>query len=313
MILSDNVKYDKRFVAFIDILGFKEIIKNSGSDNSKIQLIHSVLTDLKNLESSDKWNLKLIEIEEDAFKKGIENFNIQDKINVTAFSDSIVVSVKIDDGKSNEYFSTLISQLSYIGSVLIEKGILFRGGITIGELYHNSQGTVFGQGLIDAYQLESKSAKYPRIILSDSLIRELNYPLKSKRERYPYHQYLTRFTDGCVGFHQMVYYEVMETWVEITKEKLIASLDKVRKVIIAGLDSSFENPEVFDKFNWLKTKYQELNITLDHDFESQSKENIKYQLRELNENMLSDQNIHYKNTDDFFEVQRKQKGNTTIN
>ncbi len=62
--------------------------------------------------------------------------------------------------------STLVINLAYIGALLIEKGILFRGGLTIGNIIHNENGTVFGQALIDAYQLETKSAKYPRIVLS---------------------------------------------------------------------------------------------------------------------------------------------------
>ncbi len=145
--------------------------------------------------------------------------------------------------------STLVSNLSYIGAVLLEKGILFRGGMTIGNIIHNDNGTVFGQDLIDAYQLESKSAKYPRIILSDKLISELNFPIDAKRNRYPYHQYIDRFDDGCVGFHQMIYFQVMENWTEMTQEKLTSSLSKIRKVIINGLDASFENPEIFENTN----------------------------------------------------------------
>ena len=140
--------------------------------------------------------------------------------------------------------STLIVNLAYIGAILFEKGILFRGGLTIGNLIHNENGTVFGQGLIEAYQLESKNAIFPRIILSDKLIQQLNYPLETKHNRYPYHQYLERFTDGCVGFHQMIYFQVIESWTEMTDEKLKESLGKIRKIIVQGLDTSFENPRV---------------------------------------------------------------------
>lgn len=121
----------------------------------------------------------MVEVEEDAQKRGVENFDISDKTNITAFSDSIVVSVKVDDN-INEMASTLIINLSYIGAILLEKGILFRGGLTVGNLIHKENGTVFGQGLIDSYKLESNNAKYPRIILSDNLLKELNYPIETK-------------------------------------------------------------------------------------------------------------------------------------
>lgn len=302
---ANEVKYEERLVAFIDILGFKEIVKQSEKDPSKITLIYSVLNYLKNWEIPEKWNLKFIEIEEDAQKKGVERFDIRGKTNSTAFSDSIVVSVKVDNDV-NEVASTLIVNLANIGAILFEQGILFRGGLTIGNIIHDENGTVFGQGLIDSYKLETNNAKYPRIILSDKLIRCLNYPITTKKDRYPYHQYIDRFDDGCVGFHQMQYYQVMESWEEMTIEKLTESLDNVKKVIIKGLDESFENPAVYEKYNWLKDQYHKLIILSDFDFETKSEENIKIKIRDLNED-ISGQNIHFSYTDDFYEMSRKKK------
>jgi hypothetical protein len=302
---EQEIKYEERLVAFIDILGFKEIVKLSENDPSKVELIYSVLNYLKNWEISKNWNLKLVEIEEDAQKRGLENFDIIGKTNSTSFSDSIVVSVKVDNNV-NEMTSTLIVNLANIGAILFEQGILFRGGLTIGKIIHNENGTVFGQGLIDAYKLESSSAKYPRIILSDKLISKLNYPITTKRDRYPYHQYIERFEDGCVGFHQMKYYQVMESWEEMTTEKLTTSLDKIRKVIIKGLDDSFEKPDVFEKYKWLKEQYHKLIILDDFDFKTKSEENIKMKIRNLNEG-IAGQNVHYSYTDEFYEINRKNK------
>jgi hypothetical protein len=303
--MKENLKYEERLVAFIDILGFKEIVKQSEKDSSKIELIYSVLSYLKNWEVPEKWNLKFVEIEEDAQKKSVESFDIRHKTNSTSFSDSIVVSVKVANDV-NEVASTLIVNLANIGAILFEQGILFRGGLTIGNIIHNEQGTVFGQGLIDAYKLESNNAKYPRIILSDKLIGYLNYPINSKKDRYPYHQYIDRFEDGCVGFHQMQYYQVIESWEEMTTEKLTESLEKVRKVIINGLDESFEKPDVYDKFKWLKDQYHKLIILSDFDFQTKSEENIKIKIRDLNEG-ISGQNIHFSYTDHFYKMIRNKK------
>jgi len=301
---TDKLNYEQRIITFIDILGFKEIIKQSESDTSKIETIYSVLDFLKTWEAPEKWDLRLVEIEEDAQKKGVEHFDIRGKTNTTAFSDSIVISVNIDNN-INEMMSTLVVNLGYIGTVLLEKGILFRGGITYGNVIHKENGIVFGQGLIDAYLLESKSAKYPRLILSNKLIGKLNYPLEEKRNRYPYHQYIERFEDGCVGFHQMMYYQVLQGWDEMTQENLIKSLDSVRKTIVKGLDTSFENPEVFEKYSWLKEQYNRLIILDDFNFETQTEENIKIKIRALNED-IAGQNIHYSYTDDFYEKRRNQ-------
>lgn len=287
---KNKLKYEKRIVAFIDILGFKEIVKQSEKDTAKIELLFSVLEYLKDWETSEKWNLKLVEIEEDAQKKGVDKFDIRGKTNSTSFSDSIVVSVKTDNN-INEMTSTLIINLAYIGSVLMEKGILIRGGITIGNIVHNEKGTVFGQGLIEAYLLETKSAIYPRIILSDKLINELNYPLEQKRNRYPYHQYIYRFEDGCVGFHQMIYYQVMDNWTEMTTKEMTLSLDNIRQIIIQGLDTSFENPEIYKKYVWLKEQYKKLIILSDYDFTTRQPIGIKALINELNTH-----NIHFSNS-----------------
>lgn len=305
-----ELKYETRVIAFIDILGFKEIIKQSDKDSSNIELIYSVLDYFKKLEIADNWDLRLVEIEEDAQKRGVENFDIKGKINSTAFSDSIVISVKAGDN-INEMTSSLIANLAYVGSIFLEKGILFRGGLTYGNIIHDSNGIVFGQGLIDSYKLESNFAKYPRIILSDKLIEKLNYPIDTKRDRYPYHQYIDRFADGCVGFNQMIYYQVMEAWIEMTTEELTEKLDKVRKVIVNGLDTSFEKPEVFEKYKWLKDQYNAMIILGDYNLKTKTgtkSEDIKIKIFDLNEN-IAGQNIHYSHTDNAHERIRRKNQN----
>ncbi len=287
-------EYQERLVAFIDILGFKEIVRKSERSSGSINLIYDSLKFLKGRETSSNWDLQFVEIEEDAQKRNMLGFNISERTNCTSFSDSIAVSVECDENNINESFSTLISNLSYVGATLMMKGILFRGGLTIGNVIHTPDGIIFGQGLIDAYQLESNSACYPRVLLSDNLIKKLNYPLESEKHSYPYHQYLKRFSDGSVGFHQMIYFEVLETWEEMSEKKLIQSLTKIKNTIIKGLDSSFETPRVFEKYLWLKKEYESLYID----------EKNKPKIYELNEN-ISGQNIHYSYTDKFYRNRNK--------
>jgi len=255
-----DISYQTGIVAFIDILGFKEIVKKSERSPTQLRTIYESLEFLKTREIPDKWNLQLIEIEEDAQKRNIMDFDISQRTFSSAFSDSIVISAIVDDDNINASLSTLLANLSFIGSKLIMAGILIRGGITIGKIIHTETGVVFGQGLIDAYYLESRSAKYPRIILSDKLISKLNYPLEAKMNRFPYHQYVKRFSDGCVGLHQLIYFQVLQSWVKMRKYRLKISLNKAKKTIIEGLDSSFEFPDVYEKYLWLKKEYDSLII-----------------------------------------------------
>lgn len=287
---TGEIKYENRLVAFIDILGFKDIIKDSEQNADKLRLIYDSLLFLKSKEKPAEWSLQFIEIEEDAQKRGVENFDIINKTSCTCFSDSIVVSVQIGDNNINEMTSTLIANLSFIGAKLMTEGILLRGAITIGNIIHQDNGLVMGQALIDAYQLEINIVKNPRIILSDKLLKQLNYPFLMKKDRYPYHQYINRFEDGCVGFHQMIYFQVLQTWTEMNVAILKTELSKIKQTIIQGLDSSFELPDVHNKYKWLKTEYNELII-----LEDGGKEKIC----ELNEN-IPGENIHYSYTDNFY-------------
>jgi hypothetical protein len=283
-----NINYENRIVAFLDILGFRNLINESEKDSSKIISIYQALEYLKTWEKPREWNLNLIEIEEDAQRKEVDSFYIANKTNCTCFSDSIVVSVSIDENNINELVSTLIANLSYIGSYLITEGITIRGGLTIGKLIHNEDGIIMGQALIDAYELENKCSKYPRVILSNSLIQKLNYPLLSKHKRYPYHQYIKRYEDGCVGFSQLSYFQVIQSWENITEDYLKNIFRLIRREIIKGLDISFQSPDIHDKYKWLKTEYNNLIILTD---------GIKKDILELNEN-ASGHNIHYSYTDD---------------
>lgn len=285
-----NIEYEERIVAFIDILGFNSLIKESEKNSSVLEKLFNALTYLKTLERPTGWNINRIETEEDAQKKGVNLFKIDDKTNVTCFSDSIIVSVNLQNIGVNEAVSTLIANLSYISSYLLSEDILIRGGLTYGNLIHNENGIVLGQALIDAYKTESQLSVYPRILLSKELLGKLNYPLTMKRNRYPYHQYVCRFPDGCVGFHQLIFFQVIQSWTEMPKDKLKQYLLQAKKVIISGLDLNLDNPNVFKKYDWLKEQYNKLIIL---------EEDIKNPIRELNEG-IGGNNIHYSYTDDFY-------------
>ena len=46
----------------------------------------------------------------------------------------------------------------------------------------------------------------------------------------------------------------------MSKLKLINGLKKVKKTILIGLDTSFEDPNVYEKYIWLKEQYNQLTI-----------------------------------------------------
>ena len=52
-----DISYTERIVAFIDVLGFKDIVAESEKNIEKLQLIFETLTSLKEWEVPDKWGI----------------------------------------------------------------------------------------------------------------------------------------------------------------------------------------------------------------------------------------------------------------
>lgn len=150
--------YDERIIAFIDILGFRAFVNETIDKNNSL-----VMEDrLKNLIDS----LLLIKNE---FQAPQENSELSSSFIITYFSDSIVFSIK------STHTSDLLEVFEILKRIqikLIDKGILLRGGIVQGKVIHTEE-MILGPAMINAYDLESKSALYPRITIDPNIIHEL--------------------------------------------------------------------------------------------------------------------------------------------
>ena len=63
--------------------------------------------------------------------------------------------------------------LSWASDYLLREKFLLRGGVTIGDLFHQ-QGIIFGPALVEAVKIEETDAMYPRFICSDKLVAHLD-------------------------------------------------------------------------------------------------------------------------------------------
>ena len=85
---------------------------------------------------------------------------------VTLFSDSVIITVSAERWWLHE-FVELIADLQYF---LLTQGVLIKGGIDIGNVFHNKD-YVFGNGIVRAYIIECKISKYRRIVISDRAMK----------------------------------------------------------------------------------------------------------------------------------------------
>lgn len=84
------------------------------------------------------------------------------------FTDNVVLGYSLWSDRGEKEFGHAITQLLEFQYAVALKGFFVRGGWAVGNLFMN-RNTVFGAALLDAYDLESQVAKFPRIVLSEKM------------------------------------------------------------------------------------------------------------------------------------------------
>lgn len=162
-VFKDILDTETRIVAFVDILGFSALIEEYDNDETS-----NILNELHEaLELSIKFSLEMI--------VGAKiNTELSESLDYKLFSDCLCLSLPFieygDDFQKQFDFICII--LRNYQSIMMQKGFYVRGGIAIGSYYSNDR-MIFSGGLVKAYHLESKKAKYPIIIISNDIISRL--------------------------------------------------------------------------------------------------------------------------------------------
>lgn len=233
-------------VAYLDILGFKSHVENfvnNNSDNHK-----EILTKIK---------LALKIALDSPFLNAHKDYNIN--IQYRQFSDCTCFSISDFSGNPVEESYILYAFIHFLNGfnyILLLFDLYIRGGISIGFHYEDDN-IIFSEGLIKAYELESKSI-YPRIILDDELIKRLK-----------------------------------TSWISMDDELSIMGMDKV---IISDWDGSifinpfnhFQSLEKMIKNNLTKTSlYEETNgltinsVKSDYEFHIRVLKNLENKISEI--------------------------------
>lgn len=217
--------YAERIVAFIDILGFRALVRQLSGDSSRHTKIKQALTEIRSYK-----------------KLSVQKYTDQSKLEVSVFSDSIAIS-----GSSDDIFDVIWSAI-YLQCRLLALGILVRGGISRGQTVHTAD-ILYGEGMLNAYDLESKVAIYPRIILDPKLLDDIE----------PLHRaiFLTQDTDGLwfidpfsLGVHSCDVDALLEDGYNTSVE----SLESLRSIIDHEL-SQLSDVNHLAKWQWLKSQY----------------------------------------------------------
>jgi len=219
-------EYKEHYVAFLDILGFKEML----DEKTSCEDVYSLLAELKkNSHTSLFYN-----------GKDIPSF---DYVKYYIMSDSIVLYIPTDIEDS---FLALVGTCLKLQMSLLfrEKPILIRGGIAKGNLFVEGH-IIFGQGLSNAYKLESDVSVYPRIVFNKYLLQEAKSLNESENKKH-WENMMVGIDDDELCF---VYY-LSFLWIK-DLNNIPMYWDRVLTYCQKHLDSSY-NKSVRDKHLWLK-------------------------------------------------------------
>lgn len=148
-----DIKHQESLIAYFDILGYKELVKNKTFSDKEF---------IKNLKQMTKTTYKSKKFEHE----GLSQWNIY------SFSDNYAIVINY----SSNGIITMLSELIYfIAQIQCDflsiYGILIRGSITKGNVYTGKK-FIYGDGLIKAYELENSVSIYPRIVIDKELVNE---------------------------------------------------------------------------------------------------------------------------------------------
>jgi hypothetical protein len=157
---------EKRYCAFLDILGFKEILRTIESERDS-QLSGRLISALRFLseETRDPAYGADLPVYESSVDGLVERELGDPKL--TYISDCIIIST----AHTADGFKALCRKVSKIWIDLAWDGLFCRGGISQGLLFHYDD-IVFGTAYLRALELE-KNAKVPRVIIDHEVVAGL--------------------------------------------------------------------------------------------------------------------------------------------
>ena len=188
---GQSIEYEPHFTAFIDLLGFADA--SSGGDEFTRAKVLAFLLSISSMRGEYDFQSEVLE----------NGTRIQIRPTISTFSDHLVISYPLKRiaaglGKDNSHaplhvLHNFSNTLKIIAVNALSIGFLIRGGAAIGNLYH-SGGIVFGEAMVKAYRLESRTAIYPRVVLSQEVCSQTDWIKCGKSE-------LRRGSDGLYYFN----------------------------------------------------------------------------------------------------------------
>ena len=238
--------YQERCVAFLDILGFSSLVKKTISDRTYFDAVINACEQL---------------VREKEFKNGegsYEGYEDPVKSRIYMFSDCICHTVDpTPDG-----LIELIETVSGLCTSLIYTGVLVRGAIVLGQVYEEGQ-VICGPGLIDAYENESKAAKYPRVLVTDDIYersRSIDYVVGG-RAPMRLEERIRRDFDGLYHVNWLCqFHTIYKPGAKGFRTDSPLDYGRIKEIVEYWLLESKERVDIQSKMRWFAGYFNEVLV-----------------------------------------------------
>lgn len=281
----------ERWTLFIDMLGYGQINGKIKTEEEASEFISFMKSNVKLFDDQNNDEMKKMYAD-----SGFDLYKYYD-IKVLIVSDSVMISYNpkeaddlVNDNQrllhsANTLFIILQRLQIYMYNCMNEKKILVRGGIS-GKFSLIDDQFAVGEGIIEAYLLESKKAIYPRIVISKEIAtnQKLMTALKFVSQKLYkidniiemdemgiyYLDYLRyNIRHALQGGFNIQNLQTYDAFFMLHKETIehhystsLTAIDKLKVADPIDDDAIKKMQEVLDKYIWLKgyhnTKMKEL-------------------------------------------------------
>ncbi len=238
----------KSIIAFIDILGFKDIVRKAKNEDKSQEVFlnfHQALYSWHKREEefyNTEFNMPFIGGKKDRYKTRI-------------FTDCILIGCPINEsGRSCNFiegrneFVNMLSTIYLLQMEMVNQGYFVRGAIAVDELYMDEV-IIYGNGAIEAYEAETKQAKYPRIILTqsaNSFLEGVNKGFEDQRRDNFISKFFYKDCDGQLFVSYLESIKIGENDFEF-----VAELEKHKEIIESKLAEHQGNAHFLEKYLWV--------------------------------------------------------------
>jgi hypothetical protein len=235
-----NTEYEPRYCAFIDILGFTQLVKEVGGQKLSFNFIRELLERLHN---PPKLEVGLLTY-------ALTDFRAQ------SISDAVAISTKAEVTG----FMQIADSISQLTLDLLSQGYFMRGAIVKGNLYHDNR-VVFGDALVSAGHMERTVAVYPRIVVSRQVAAEaMQNDLLGKFAVLR----LRQANDGPYYIHTLSAFQkflehikTLDFGQDVDAESL-QYWSAIQMKIIERFQEAVDEPRHFEKIQWFARYWNEI-------------------------------------------------------